>query len=441
MKKYIISSYIPNADIDSKFLNALSNYSRVTGAELLITECKYNYVNDVEEVYQLALLEELEDVLLIAGKRLNNNLKISGYKESINVIDPLMGLESLVAKEGSLIIPFPRHRFKVVPRNLTESLTPRAIWCTGTISEPSYKDTKSGLRMSQFHLKGALVVEILSDDIFNIRQIEWDGEGFYDLDVYYTSGKFKKVRDSISAISMGDDHAVFQDPNIMEKTVEFIRKYRIPHIFRHDTLDSASVSHHIEGKYLTKAMMKMTLAEELQLTANSFKEFEEEFPWAKQYAVASNHPEHLNRYLDEGRYREDYINHILALELVYNRALGFDPYEYSMKKFANGLPNTRFLSRTSSIKIAGIELANHGDEGPSGARASSKSLGITYSGLCVGAHTHSPEIGVYGNYTNGTSTYLSLPYTKDSGSSSWLNTHTLVYKNGKRTHLHFMPEA
>ena len=441
MKKYIISSYIPNSDLDADFLNAMRVYSKKNQAQLIIGECKANYVVDSEDPYQEAIKEELKDVLLVKGKKLNKNLKITEFRECINVIDPLSGLESLVAMEGSLIVPFPRHRFKVVPRNLTESLTPRAIWCTGTTSEPHYKETKSGLRMKQFHLKGALVIEILDKGIFNIRQVEWDGKGFYDLDMYYTATSAKKVKDAIIAISMGDDHTVYQDPSAMKKTKDFIAKYKIPHIIRHDTLDSASISHHVEGKYLTKSLMNYTLEEELSLTAESFKDFERSFPWAFQYAVASNHPEHLDRYLDECRYKEDYINHVLALELVYNKSIGNSPYKYSMNKFAEGLPRTMFLERKDSIKLAGIELGNHGDEGPSGARASSKSLGLSYSGKCVGAHTHSPEIGVYGNYTNGTLTFLSLPYTKDSGSSGWLNTNTIIYINGARSHHHIIPEA
>ncbi len=436
-KKYIITSYIPNADICYEFVYALQKCAEIEDAELLIGQSKANYRGDSESPYELSIQQELGDHLVTKFKRLNSKLAIHDFHESVNVIDPLAGIESDVADRGCLIVPFPRHRFKTVPRMLRESGAPRAAWCTGSISHKYYKDTKSGSRMSRYHVYGALMVEIIDDNHFSIRQLTWDGQGFYDLDKYYTESGVTKGN-AAAALSMGDDHAVFQDPYVMDETYKLIESINPKYLFRHDTFDACSVTHHLDGKKITKALVNLSLEEEARITVRTLKHVEVNYPDVNQVMVASNHPEHLDRYLDEGRYRDDTSNHVLALELAWQKAQGKNVVEYLLTKYQT-LDKTQFLARKQSFKVLGIEMGDHGDEGANGSRGSSKEKGIVYSGKSVTGHTHSPEIGVYGNYVNGTSTFLSLNYTKDSGSSSWLNTHTIVYANGKMSHYHIIP--
>lgn len=437
-RKYIVTSYIPNADLCYEFVRALQYCAKVEGAELLVGQSKANYMGDLDTPYERTIQEELGASLVRKFTPLNKKLAIHDFHESINVIDPLAGIESDVADRGSLIIPFPRHRFKTVPRMLRESGLPRAAWCTGSISHPQYKSTKSGSRMSRYHVLGALIVEVFSDKLFNIRQLTWDGTGFYDLDSYYTERNVTRGH-AAAAVSFGDDHAVFQNPKVMEESYNMLELLKPEYLFRHDTFDACSVTHHLDSKKLTKSMVNLSLAEEGEITSKCLKYVEDRFKHIQQIMVASNHPEHLDRYLDEARYKEDTRNHVLALELAWKKSEGVNVVEYLINKF-NKLVRTRFLERKQSFKVQGIEMADHGDEGANGSRGSSKEKGIVYSGKSVTGHTHSPEIGVYGNYVNGTSTFLSLNYTKDSGSSSWLNTHTVVYKNGKMSHIHIILE-
>ena len=238
---------------------------------------------------------------------------------------------------------------------------------------------------------------------------------------------------------LGDTHVPFQDPKVMAATKQYLHALKPKYLVRHDDLDCCSITHHTEGKYLTKAQINMTLEQELKMTSDNFKEYEDEFPFLTQLAVASNHPQHLDRYIDEARYKEDSFNHILGLELALAKAKGSDLYDYSMNKY-NKLRRTRFLKEKDSVKIAGVEIADHGHSGANGSRGNVREKGIVYSGKVITGHTHSPEVGVFGNFVTGTSTYLSLHYTSDAGSSSWLNTHVLLYPNGKMTHIHIIPE-
>lgn len=439
MKKYVISSYIPNTPINSDFVRSLNKYCEVNNAELHILKCKENYRSDPEQPLEQAIRDEFGSAIKMNGYQLNKSLFVSDFRISINTIDPLSGMESFAAKHGCMILPFPRHRFKTVPRMLKEHLTPRAIWCTGTISEPTtYKDNKSGTRMKDYHKIGALIVEVEDNEVFHVRQLSFSGKGFFDLDCFYTANKVMHVNPK--ALVLGDDHFIFQNQGAMSATKDQINKLAIRTIFRHDTLDFGNAgSHHLIGKHLTKSKIPLTLEEELKATSDNIMEFCTEFPNTTQYMVASNHPEHLDRYIDEARYYDDYPNHIIGLELALAKAKGKDIYDYAMNKY-NKLKKVIFLTRKDSLKIAGVELGDHGDNGSNGSKGTPREKGVVYSGKSVTGHTHSPEVGIFGNYVTGTLTHLSLPYTKDSGSSSWMHSNVLLYADGNCTHLHIIPK-
>jgi hypothetical protein len=71
----------------------------------------------------------------------------------------------------------------------------------------------------------------------------------------------------------------------------------------------------------------------------------------------------------------------------------------------------------------------HGDKGPNGARGSLKNLrGVGVKSII--GHSHSPGISE-GCYQVGTSSCLRLDY--NAGPSGWLNTHCVLYANGKRS--------
>jgi hypothetical protein len=79
--------------------------------------------------------------------------------------------------------------------------------------------------------------------------------------------------------------------------------------------------------------------------------------------------------------------------------------------------------------VEGIECGLHGHYGANGGKGGLKSfarIGVK----TITAHAHTPGIEE-GAYRVGTSTKLTRGYTH--GPSSWLQTHCLIYPNGKRT--------
>ncbi len=93
-----------------------------------------------------------------------------------------------------------------------------------------------------------------------------------------------------------------------------------------------------------------------------------------------------------------------------------------------GIPeNITFLERNQDYKVLGWQLGAHGDKGGNGARASVQGLENAY-GKSITGHRHTPEI-LRNTFVVGTSTYLSLSY--NDGPSSWMNTHAMLWSNGK----------
>lgn len=448
MKRYIVSSYIPNVDIDVDLYNALVVMSRKVDAEILIADCKGNYRNDEDTLLQYAIDEELKDVVIKGSFKFNSKLTLSDYRQSINVIDPISGMavDADAAALGNMIVAFPRHRFKSVARSLKHSRSPRGVWCTGSISEPYYKNTKSGAAMKNYHVKGALIVEVLDNKMFNIRQLQWDGKGFYDLDTYYTATGSKKVSDSMIGVSLGDLHPPFVNAEVLSATVNMLAKYKPSNVIVHDTFDATSISHHVANKHLTKSLINnkiSNLEEEIRHTAHVLQLVADGNKKAKVHVVKSNHDEHLEKYLDEFRFKDDYINIQMSLVLagryiMNKKGLSNIPVlEYALKSYSK-LANVNFYTRDDKLSLAGYEVLNHGDFGANGARGNSKSSGVAFSGKVITGHTHSPEITAFGNSVNGTMTNLSVSYTNDSGTSGWLNTHTIIYKNGTISHYHII---
>lgn len=433
-KTYIFSTIVPGAKVDVEFFQALKKYSNHKKSELVLLPSDKNYSTDsISNDYKAYIPKEDE-----LPRKINNNLFISEHSTNVNLKDPISGLDSIVSNLGCLIVPATRHRSKMVPRMLKVDHTPRAIWCTGSITEPYYKKTKTGSAVKHLHTMGALIVEVINNETFFVRQLTWDGKGFYDLDKYCTH-KSVKSNQKIKLLNMADDHVVGINPKVRNATKDLIKKLKPSIIMHHDTLDCASISHHLEGKHITKANINMTLEQEAQITAKHIDEMVASSK-AKHYLVASNHPEHLDRYLDECRYRDDAVNHILALELALEKAKGGCAVECLLKRYSK-LTRFKILTRKDSFIVDGIEQSNHGDEGSNGSRGSSKEVGLTHGGKVTTGHTHQAEIGIYNNYVNGTMTYLSLGYTRDSGSSSWVNSHTLQYNNGTRSQYFIMPNG
>jgi hypothetical protein len=221
---------------------------------------------------------------------------------------------------------------------------------------------------------------------------------------------------------------------VASNTIQIIKALKPKYIVLHDAFNGLSINHHEEHAQISKAKRvannKHKLEDEVERLTQDIEDFIKLN--TNVVIVKSNHDEFLcKHYLQYGKYIHDPQNHRYALPLAISMLDGIDPLQYAVEnKLSNAKykNNITWLKRDDDFCIAGIQLGAHGDKGSNGSRGSLHSMESAY-GNCVTGHSHTPGI-LRGAWAVGTSSLLKLNY--NTGPSSWLQAHCLVYSNGSR---------
>ena len=203
-------------------------------------------------------------------------------------------------------------------------------------------------------------------------------------------------------------------------------------------MNSATISHHDIGKIAVKVAKFQKGCSTLEQEGELVKKYLEDLSKRvnKITVVKSNHDRHLDRYLTEGRFINDPLNFYISLDLCKKLIEGEDPLKYLLEdKLEMKCNNIKWLKDDESYLRHGVELGLHGDTGANGSRGSAKVFeeGI---GKCITAHKHGAFITreVFGVGTTGK---LQMDYNR--GMSSWTQTCCLLYENGCRQLINFIP--
>jgi hypothetical protein len=434
-KYFIIASVTPGAPLNMKLYASARNFIKRMRAELVLIQTR--------STKGLRTLNHNipQNCILTQPLKLNQYLYVIPDELNPSTLEHLAPNTHYLQKYRQIILGAPRHTYKAFSRSLkhNDGHIPKAIFSSGSLTLPHYPTHSTGKRGKSFHKNGFLIVKVINDKVALIRQVECfaDGSFYYDLKRFYPNGAIKKLN-SISGISLGDIHLGETDPIALNATIEIIKHFEPRNIVYHDLFSSNSISHHLSGKSLTKAQMNLSLEREFREASDLFLKIIKQSPnSSKHIVVKSNHCEHLLRYLEEGRYGHDSINIKLAVYLLNKYFQGHDLIEEGLRRF-NKLKNTQFLKREEVKLIEGVDISNHGDEGVSGKRATPKTIGEIFGSKVITGHQHNAEITNYGNYINGTTTHLLLPYCQFSGGTNWTHTHTLIYPGGLRSHIHII---
>lgn len=356
---------------------------------------------------------------------------------------PTSGMETFCGGR-SAIIGHPKLEMVTIPA--PQHSSPKTISTTGAITVDNYTDSKAGKKGEHHHTFGALVVEV--DDKTGAhysRQINIDkdtGE-FYDLDSLYTPDSYTTGH-AIAGLVLGDLHERFVDPSVVSATFtaknSLLKSLKPQALAFHDVADFYSQNHHHRGKVFTKIAKhrgrQSCVEDEINECAAFVDKHTEGCP--RVIFVPSNHPDALQRWIEETDWRQDPENCIFYLEtalaIARSAQMGdsgaeyIDPFVYWMEQKLKFMSKYEFPSRDDSVTIAGIEVGMHGDKGPNGARGAIRGFGRVGVKSIIG-HSHTPGV-MDGVYQVGTSSRLRLEY--NSGPSSWMHTHCIVYPNGKR---------
>lgn len=422
-KKYIISSIVPKSKNNKNFINALLRYCMNNNANLLLIPIKG--VNK-EVLFDDETIKEYGKYF-INDFKFNSNLKLINTNITANN-NPINRMKKVVHKDYSLIIPSTRQRMEIIPSMKTNKV--HLLYSTGTVSIPEYNRNITGFINQENNKLGALIVEVIDDKLYNIRNINWINDCFIDLDKAYYFDKVKSVKSE--AIVAGDLHIGGDESNIALKALkEQIHLLKPKYLIIHDLASHNSINHHSMHNFISMTQNSSdlkTLEEDHKYICNWLNNYSEDILDTSLIVVASNHNEWLNKYLGNrntwihDNFNVKYANYLVSLALE-----GLNPFEMAIRRLLNKKIKIKFLTRKDSFKIAGYELACHGDIGNGGAQGALSSLEQSL-GKCIIGHSHTPKIGDIG-YQVGTNSKLDLRYTSGSG-NSWVHANCSVYNTG-----------
>ena len=378
-------------------------------------------------------------------KKLNKNLVLLGdIKTRPTAESPLQGFETITHGESG-ILGHNKLQLRVIPT--PQNRLPKILTTTGACTVPNYTDSKAGKKGEFHHILGAVMVE-LEGKRFHLRQINAKSDGsFMDLDrEFRPDGTVVQKAFSLGLV-MGDTHVRFIDPKVERATFGpggIIEALNPNVLVYHDLLDGYSVNpHHRRNAdpFLEQAKFQADMQNVRDEVIEAINFVVDRTAERESVVVSSNHTDFLRRWLIDIDWRKDprnaefYLQ--MALHLVRNAKMTPhgaeypDPFAYWMEQFLGEPPDTCIscIGKDESFMLADIECGFHGDHGPNGAKGTMSNL-AKLGVKIIDGHSHTPGIE-HGHYRVGTSTALKAEYTQ--GPSSWLNTHCLVYSNGKRS--------
>lgn len=431
-KRFFITTAVVGKSVDLKFLTSIRNYCKVNDAKLLILPCAD--VASRQKQVNWTFDKELQNESFITTEtKLNSNLFLSSIKISAKQIQPTTGLTRIGQRNGSYIFASPKQNLEYVINSTEKDSVPRAIMTTGAVTVADYDhDRYMSERVSYIaesdHVMGGIVVEVEDRRYFHFRQVQADANGrFIDLGNMYDG---EEVTEVTSYLILGDWHSGSVSKTVTKVLSDIVTEVNAKHLVVHDLFDGKSINPHELHRPLNRAKLamsgKISLTNELEGVGRDLAQLQSMIPSDGQVIVVkSNHDEFLDRYLINGEYIKDPINHRLCLELAIKYLDGEKVLKWACETYGDKFDKDRvvWLERDESFKVADIELGQHGDKGLNGSRGSLLGAEKSYGPSVIG-HAHSPAI-LRGVYRVGTFTDLRLDYV--SGPSTWLNTCCVLY--------------
>lgn len=448
-KRFVITSAQNATPIHKGFFEALKAYCKHIDAELVVIPIRYKNPTSRWSRSQAGAewwVDEVQPYLYNQRKKLGPHLVLLGDIKVVPTAQrPLSGFEGITHAESG-IIGHPKLQLATIAT--PQYALPKIMTTTGSVTLKNYTDSKAGAKGAFHHVFGAAVVEIHGSK-FHLRQINALNDGsFIDLDYeYLPDGTHRKAAPALGLV-MGDTHVRFIDPKVDKATFGpggMVERLNPKALVWHDLLDNyAGNPHHLGDPFISIAKYKSSYHVVKDEIEEAIEFLRQRSKGRRGYVVASNHNDFFRRWVNQTDWRRDPANAEFYLKtaavmaesakMIENGADYIDPFTYWIKQRVDDTDDIVCLEPDESCLIGGNECSFHGDNGPNGARGTV--INLSKIGVrVVSGHGHAPAIEA-GHYRTGTSTYLKLEYT--TGPSSWLNTHCVIYANGKRSLLNII---
>ena len=434
-KRFVVTSAQNGTPVARQEFETLLNYCKHNNAELLVVPTRYRNPTSLFRHDEDTWAEELQDYLIDEKVHLHDGLVLLGnIKTQPTAVNPLTGLEGFTSTE-SIIVGHPKFALESIATRQGDMA--KLLMTTGSITLPNYTDSKAGAKGEHHHCYGAISVEI-DGDYFHVRKLHFKDGMVNDLDKKYTPTSVEQ--EDAAAVVLGDLHFPFTDEKALKGTKRLLNQVNPEYTVFHDCLDSFSISHHHRNQPFVKyAKVKYgmeSIQEELEETIRLIHELTPN----KAVLVASNHQDHIRRWIDEADWKNDPVNAEFylktALHMLQNTEMTSggprtpDPFKYWVSLYSNA----KCLDYDDSFVVAGVALDQHGENGPNGSRGSPVGLSKIGSKVIV-AHYHRP-VERDGLASVGTLMGLNPHYTR--GPSSWVQSNVVLFNSGRWQHVHMI---
>jgi hypothetical protein len=457
-RSYLITAAQIDTEVHQGFLANLEKMAEIHEAEILVPTFTYNKKGSghkgtgdadkklISEWYD----KSIRQYMMNDRVQLNDKIEVLGNLNILpTAVNPLSGYQSFTGSKSG-VFPHPKITSESVatsPGKLTKFL-----FTSGVCTVPNYMQKNAGIKGEFHHQIGAVLVEIVDNKVFHHRHVLAEEDGsFYDLTDRYENGELTTGH-RVASINWGDIHEAALDKGVLDASwynrwdgstniPSLLDHLKPEHQFFHDLLDFKVRNHHNrhDSLWLSK-VLNDTVREEVASAGYFLLESSRE--WCKSVVVSSNHDRAMDRWVREVNASEEpnldnkifllraqLLLHLAAKEGSKIHLFGDVCKSIIKKDTRRDISDIIFLSPDESYKVGGVENGMHGDKGINGSRGSIKAYAKIGTKCTIG-HSHSS--GIYeGVYQNGCSRELDADYAE--GPSSWSHTHTIQYKNGKRT--------
>lgn len=445
IKRYFISSVVSDAPLNQKLYASVQHLCDHLGAEQIYIPVEYDWQDIKAGRHVPSYPKKTKDNMLSSDIPLNDHLLLlASVPIHATIQNPLSGLKH-VSQNKSAIFAHPQRAMESVAT--PKHKLPKLLYTTGTMTHARYTRSKTGRKAEDLHTLGGLLVE-LNDDVFHVFEITASDVGeFYHLTYKYTPQGYSNIG-RVGGIYMADEHAEFYERGVKEATYlntdSMVNVLNPRYVVRGDVYNHGSDSHHerknVLGRILRDQKSTNCVQTELYNCAMHIEQTSGDYI---NVIVASNHHDHLKRWLNEfnphtGDPKNVLIYHKLNASMIEEAlqlgSTSVDPFEmYIRKEHSDVYKNCQFIGRDEEFEIAGVDCGMHGDLGCNGSRGSVVNLTLGGKPFVVG-HSHSPRI-----YRNGKQVGAcanEMGYNK--GYSGWMATHCVIYPDGNSTLVHIV---
>jgi hypothetical protein len=457
-RKFIFTGAQNNAEVHEDFFKNLKAYAALIDADIVVGPGTYETAwwsenNPMVRSYD----SKIQEYLCFGQMEIGDNFVFCGEMNMLPTASKPISDLTTYSRGKWAVFPHAKIQLKSVP-STNPNIQAHQVMTTGLVTKPKIIPRKAGIKSIFHHIIGATIVEFDNDGDLFCRQINADDDGsFYDVEYFVNKGKVSK-HSGIKTIVVGDIHTRKLNPDNAKsvfgidyktgdtKSGSIVEILKPKNILLHDLFDNETRNHHhVHDNAYSYEMAyrgRDSVLSEVVDSANFLEKIKSTVSTIT--VIESNHDIGLEKYIREGRYRNDGINIRFGLQLedAYlnwkekvataldnnEKPETFSLLEYSIKKSNKNLKSINWVHDGQSLLIDDIECGNHGFRGANGSRGTVSGYAQLGKRMTI-ADKHSPEI-CDGVYVSGC---MNLHHGYNKGPSGWAIACVIQYPNSKRS--------